>query len=173
MNRAFLILDKKLFDIPNYQNAILSGLPPIEANTIEELAKKLVDYGLKDPNKLIETVKKYNSAKRSNAAYNPLTLDGLSTQDLIPPKSNWAAPIDTPPFMAYPMEARITYAYIGLRTDINGRVLDTSGNWIRGLWAVGELMGGLYRRGHLGGTSVFRGIFYGYVAGKDAVNYVL
>jgi tricarballylate dehydrogenase len=173
MNRAFLIADKKIFDIPNYQNAVLSGLPPIEANTIEELARKLVDYGLKDPNKLIKTIEEYNHAKRSNMMYDPLRLDKLYVQDIVPPKSNWAVPIDTPPFIAYPMEARITYAYIGLKTDTNARVLDTSGNWIKGLWAVGELMGGLYRRGHLGGTSVFRGIFYGYIAGRDAVNYVL
>lgn len=173
LNRVFLIADKKIFNIPNYQNAILSGLPPIEANTLEELAKKLINYGLKDSTKLIRSIKEYNYAKRSNMIFNPFILDGLSVQDLMPPKSNWAVPIDAPPYIAYPMEARITYAYIGLKTDTNARVLDTSGNLIKGLWATGELIGGLYRRGHLGGTSVFRGIFYGYISGKDAVNYVL
>ncbi|WP_069806916.1 FAD-dependent oxidoreductase [Vulcanisaeta thermophila] len=172
LNKAFLIFDKKVLEIPGHERAILSGLPPIESDSLEGLARKLIDYGLKDPSKFLETINEYNKAVQPGK-FDPFNIDGKSTRGLNPEKSNWAITIDTPPFYAYPIEARITYPYIGLKTDLNGRVLDTSGNWIKGLWAVGELMGGIYFKGHLGGTSFLRGLTFGKIAGEDAVKYVL
>ena len=45
----------------------------------------------------------------------------------MPPKSNWASPLDQPPFYAYAVTCGITFTFGGLRGDTDGRVLDEHG----------------------------------------------
>ena len=83
------------------------------------------------------------------------------------PKSNWALPIDSPPYHGYVVTCGITFTFGGLKTDPVGRVVDTQGEAIANLYAAGE-MTGLYYGTYTGSTSVLRGMVFGRLAGADA-----
>ena len=51
----------------------------------------------------------------------------MARREFLPPKSNWAIPIDRPPFYALPLRPGITFTYMGVAVDETGRVLDQSG----------------------------------------------
>lgn len=159
---AWTILDAKLKDVPHQSVAIRTEHPAIEAPTLAELANKI---GV--PADMFEhTVRQYNAACQSGA-FDPLTLDGLSTTGLHPRKSNWARPIDSPPYKAYPIISSIVFTFGGLKTDPVGRVVNKQGDAIPGLYAVGETQG-LYYGAYTGATSALKGLVFGRLAGYDA-----
>jgi tricarballylate dehydrogenase len=94
--------------------------------------------------------------------------DGRRTEGLSVPKSNWANTIDTPPFEAYAVSCGITFTFGGLRITRNAQVLDTDGLPIRGLYAAGELIGGLFYFNYPGGTGLMSGSVFGRIAGDSA-----
>jgi len=96
-----------------------------------------------------------------------LKLDGLATTGLHPRKSNWARPIDSPPYKAYPIISSIVFTFGGLKTDPVGRVVNKQGDAIPGLYAVGETQG-LYYGAYTGATSVLKGLVFGRLSGYDA-----
>ncbi|KAK5464880.1 hypothetical protein LTS15_001443 [Exophiala xenobiotica] len=112
---------------------------PEQSDTIEGLAEKL---GL-DPKELKKTVDEFNAATNENE-FDLMKLDGKRTTGLSPDKTNWAQPINTPPFYGYPMKAQLTFTYGGLKCDLDSRVLATTGVPIPGLYAAGELSGLFY-----------------------------
>lgn len=157
--RAWVILDATHMDIPNYKLGIRTDQAPIEANSIEELATKLdipVDV-------FCATITNFNQGC-GEGEYKPLELDGLSTNGVYPPKSNWAVPIQKAPFHAYPIISSNVFTFGGLKTDSHGRVMDTNGEPIPNLYAAGE-MTGLYYGNYTGATSVLRGMVFGKLAG--------
>src|SRR5262249_21196590 len=83
-------------EISDYQRAIRSELPPVCAETLAGLTKQL---GVDQAN-LEETVANYNASCVGNSAiFDATRCDGLSaSNDLHPPKSNWARAIEVPPF---------------------------------------------------------------------------
>jgi tricarballylate dehydrogenase len=107
---SYVILDQRMKDIPNYRLAIRSDHPAIEADTIEALAAKLAIH----PQTLKETVAQYNAACPKAGNYDPLKVDGMATQGLMPAKSNWSLPIDRGPFMAYPIISANVFTFGGL-----------------------------------------------------------
>lgn len=159
---AWVILDARHRDIPNYRLGIRTDQPAIEAETMDELARKL-SISAKT---LAATVKGYNQACQPGN-YRPLELDGVATQGLTPPKSNWALPIDKAPFYAYPIISANVFTFGGLKTDQLGRVVDQDGDAIQNLYAAGE-MTGLYYGTYTGSTSVLRGMVFGRLAGQHA-----
>ncbi|KAF4648263.1 hypothetical protein FOL46_003141, partial [Perkinsus olseni] len=56
----------------------------------------------------------------------------------------------------------------GLKIDTTGHVLDKEGKPIRGLYAAGELMGGVHGNNRLGGNSLLDCVVFGRLTGKDA-----
>ena len=94
--------------------------------------------------------------------------DGKHTAGITPPKSNWALPLDTPPFCAVPVTGGVTFTFGGIKTNGNGQVINTAGKVIPGIYAAGELVGELYYYNYLSATSVIRGAVFGRVAGKHA-----
>ncbi|KAJ3533929.1 hypothetical protein NM208_g7766 [Fusarium decemcellulare] len=133
---------------------------PEEASTIAELAQKL---GL-DPAKLEKTVSEFNAATNSNQ-FELLKLDGKATTGLKVNKSNWANPINTPPYYAYPITAQLTFTYGGIKVNLDSQVLATNGAPIPGLWATGELTGLFYNE-YPPATSVLRSLTFGRLAGE-------
>jgi tricarballylate dehydrogenase len=133
------------------------------ANTLEELAAGL-DI---DPQGLVRTVTEFNAACRPGK-YNPSILDGVRTEGIEPPKSNWALPIDKPPFTGFVVTCGITFTFGGLRIDRTAAVLDTAGERIPGLFAAGELVGGIFYGNYLGGAGLMSGSVFGRQAGKSA-----
>jgi tricarballylate dehydrogenase len=158
---AYLIADQKLVR-QDITCAVLTDRRPEQADSLAELAKRL-DL---DPAQLEATVAAYNAA----AVPGPLdvtTLDGVATTGLTPPKSNWARPLDEPPFVAWPVTCAITFTFGGLRTDATARVLTESGAPVEGLFAIGEIAG-IYHHKYPGATSVLRALAFGRLAGATA-----
>ncbi len=69
----------------------------------------------------LRTVRDYNAACRSDVPFNPNVLDGRSTQGLAIDKTNWAVPLDTPPFHAYHVTTGVTFTFGGVKISQTGR----------------------------------------------------
>lgn len=139
----------------------------IVANTIEELAEKINV----DPDTLKETIKQYNNAVQEGE-YNPAIKDGKGTVGITPPKSNWALRFEKPPFYAYPVTCGITFTFGGIHADENGRVLDKNDAPIPGLFAAGEMIGGIFYHNYPGGSGLMSGAVFGRLSGHTAAEYV-
>jgi tricarballylate dehydrogenase len=139
----------------------------LQADTLEALAAGLEI----DAQGLVRTVSAFNAACRPSNAYNPSILDGVKTEGIAPPKSNWALPIDTPPFTGFVVTCGITFTFGGLRIDTQGAVLDTSDRPIPGLFAAGELVGGIFYGNYLGGAGLMSGAVFGRLAGGSAAGH--
>ena len=134
-----------------------------EADTIEELA----DYLSVDAAGLTATVAAFNAACQPGN-YNPTLLDGVRTEGIEPPKSNWALPIDEPPYVGYAVTCGVTFTFGGLKINRNGQVLDDQDAPIAGLYAAGELVGGLFYHNYPGGAGLMSGAVFGRIAGRGA-----
>jgi tricarballylate dehydrogenase len=160
---AFQIFDEKTRGMLRDEYRI-SRITKVEASTIEELAEGL---GL-DPAALRSTVDAYNAACRPGD-YDPTVLDGVRTEGIEPPKSNWALPIETPPFLGFAVTCGITFTFGGLRIDPQtGQVLDDTDRPMPGLYAAGELVGGLFWHNYPGGAGLMAGSVFGRIAGAAA-----
>ncbi len=159
---AWTILDARHMQIPNYRLAIRTDQPPIVGDSIAALAQSLQ----MPPDALSRTVDAYNAACGAGE-WRPLEVDGLATQGLAPPKSNWALPLVEPPFHAYPIISANVFTFGGLKVDTDARVLDGDGRPIDGLYAAGEIIG-VYYRNYTGATSVMKGMVFGKLAGEHA-----
>ncbi|MBI3796289.1 MAG: FAD-dependent tricarballylate dehydrogenase TcuA [Deltaproteobacteria bacterium] len=162
---AFNIFDSKprLEDPDAWKRAIRTAEDPYEAETLRELA----DIIQVPAERMERTIQTFNAA-RQPGTFDPLRLDGLCTKGLAVNKSNWARPLDTPPFLAYPVTGGITFTFGGLKANPNAQVMHTSGRIIPGLYVAGEPMGELYYYNYMGATSVLRGAVFGRIAGKHA-----
>ena len=142
----------------------------VTADTLEELVARLDGV---DAAAALETIRDFNNAVRRDVAFDPNVKDGRSTQGLGIPKSNWANSIDEPPFEAYAVTCGITFTFGGLRIDNEARVLDRDLVPIPGLYAAGELVGGLFYVNYPGGTGLTAGTVFGRIAGAGAARQAL
>jgi len=139
------------------------GATRVDADTLPELAQKLN----LDPERFERTVADFNAAI-GPGDFDPTIKDGKGTQGIDPPKSNWALPVEQPPFTAFPITCGITFTFGGVRVDEDARVLDSGGRALPGLFAAGELVGGLFFHNYPGGTGLTAGAVYGRRAGYAA-----
>ncbi|HSQ95125.1 MAG TPA: FAD-dependent oxidoreductase [Croceibacterium sp.] len=160
--QAWFIAEKAILAWPAVADIMLTDEPPVEADTIAELATK---FGL-EPNALVATVSEYNAAIRPGPT-DRTTRDGKRTEGIDPPKSNWATPIENGPFIGYPLTTAITFTFGGIRSDNRARVLRKDGSPIPGLYAAGEVTG-LYYKQYPAGTSVLRALTFGRIAAREA-----
>jgi tricarballylate dehydrogenase len=135
------------------------------ASTLEALAGKLDGV---DAAAFVEEIRAYNAAVQQDIAFNPNVKDGRRTKGLAIDKTNWANTLDTPPFEAYAVTCGVTFTFGGLRVDTNARVLDTDLRPIPGLFAAGELVGGIFYHNYPGGTGLMSGAVFGKIAGTAA-----
>lgn len=137
----------------------------VVANTLEELVEKLDDV---DPKQALAELQAYNRAVRADIPFNPNVKDGRRTEGLAVPKSNWANTLDMPPYEAYAVTCGITFTFGGLRINTDAQVVSTDGEPIRGLYAAGELVGGIFYFNYPGGTGLTNGSVFGRIAGGNA-----
>jgi tricarballylate dehydrogenase len=138
----------------------------VVANTLDELASKLEGV---NPAGFLKTVREYNAAVRTDVPFNHGVKDGRCTVGIEPPKSNWANPLDTPPFEAYGVTCGITFTFGGLRiAPQSGQVLDLNFHPIPGLYAAGEMVGGIFYFNYPAGTGLVSGSVFGRIAGSGA-----
>ena len=159
--QIFDSLTRELLDV-EYDYAVKG---PSVAHTISGLAEEIAI----DPGLLENTVARFNSSV-SSTTFDPSIKDGKSTIGLDPPKSNWATPLETPPFYAFRVTCGITFTYGGLRITADGHVLNSQGQRISGLYACGELVGGLFYGNYPAGAALTAGAVFGRRAGRSAAN---
>ena len=158
---GYVVIDAKSLEL-----FMPSVFPPIKANTIEALAEKME----LSPEALRSTINAFNRACRAGD-FHPTELDGLSTEGIHPPKTNWARPIDTPPYYGYSLRTGVTFTYLGLKVDETAQVQSAEGP-IENLWAAGETMAGsILGQGYLAGFGMTIGTVFGRIAGQEAANY--
>ena len=161
---AWQIFDKKveplLYDEYRFWDASY-----VEADSLEALVEKLDGV---DARQALATLTQYNHAVDEQTPFDPTVLDGKATSGLDPNKTNWANTLDTPPFKAYPVTCGITFTYGGLKVDENAAVLDANDRPIEGLFACGELVGGVFYEGYPGGSGLTSGAVFGRLAGFAA-----
>jgi tricarballylate dehydrogenase len=161
---AWQIFDKKVLHLLRDEYRI-KQITKVSANTLEELVTKLDDV---NPSKALETIQAYNAAVMKDMPFNPNVKDGRGTRGLTLPKSNWANLLDTPPFEAYAVTCGITFTFGGVKITTQGQVIDTEGAPIRGLYAAGEMVGGIFYFNYPGGTGLTSGSVFGKIAGTSA-----
>jgi tricarballylate dehydrogenase len=138
------------------------------ADSFEELAPKLEGV---DPARFLATVREFNAAPRPQVPFNPNIHDGLRTTGLLIDKSNWAQRLDTPPYEAYGVTTGITFTFGGLKITTDAAVEDTTGRPIPGLYAAGEIAGGLHYHNYASGTGLMAGLVFGRIAGRNAAGF--
>jgi len=164
-HEAFIVVDSKVVD----DVAHMGPSRPISADTIESLANRL---DIEDVERTVQTVQEYNDAcTGTSATYDPNSLDGNDAPGIEPRKSNWALPIDEPPFTGYPVTGGVTFAFGGVAITPDGEVLNTRDDRIPGLFAAGNSTGGLFYNNYPGGTGLTNAAVYGKIAGENAANY--
>ena len=135
------------------------------ANTLPELVSVLDDV---NADAALKEIQNYNAAVRTDIPFNPNVKDGRRTEGLAVPKSNWANTIDTPPFEAYAVTCGITFSFGGLRINTDAQVINSDGQPMRGLYAAGELVGGIFWFNYPGGSGLTNGAVFGRIAGANA-----
>ncbi|MBI3042689.1 MAG: FAD-dependent tricarballylate dehydrogenase TcuA [Betaproteobacteria bacterium] len=138
------------------------------ADTLEELAGRLEGV---DTRRFLETVSEFNAAVRTDVPFNPSIKDGRGTVGLEIPKSNWAQTIADGPFEAYAVTCGITFTFGGLRVNPGAEVLDMDESPVPGLFAAGELVGGIFYFNYPGGTGLTNGTVFGRIAGQGAARF--
>jgi tricarballylate dehydrogenase len=160
---AFQIFDQKVLGILREEYRIRE-VTRAEANTFEDLARKLeIDVA-----GFVKTVTEFNAAVMTDVPFNPAVKDGRGTRGLALPKSNWAQPLDSPPYVGYAVTTGITFTFGGLKIDDAARVIDCEQRPIPGLFAAGELVGGLFYHNYPGGAGLMAGAVFGRIAGRSA-----
>jgi tricarballylate dehydrogenase len=124
-----------------------------------------------EPRAFLETVREFNTSIDREAAFNPNVKDGRRTVGLPIEKSNWANAIEKPPFSAYAVTCGITFTFGGLKIDTSTHVLDMADRPIRGLYAAGELVGGLFYFNYPGSAGLMAGSVFGRIAGREAATH--
>lgn len=161
---AYSIIDAKSIDL-----FMPSVFPPIEAESIREMAEKLELA----PDALVKTVDDFNAATRPGA-FDAGELDDCTTEGLAPPKSHWARPLDTPPFYGYPLRPGITFTYLGVTVNERAQVVMQDDLPAPNVFAAGEIMAGnILGQGYMAGFGMTIGTVFGRIAGKEAVRYVV
>jgi tricarballylate dehydrogenase len=161
---AFQIFDQKVVENLREEYRIRE-VTKAEAATPEELARKLEI----DVEGFARTVREFNAAVQPGM-YNPAVKDGKGTRGISPPKSNWALPLDTPPYLGFAVTTGITFTFGGLRITTAGQVLDTEQRPLPGLFAAGELVGGIFYHNYPGGAGLMAGAVFGRIAGRSAAS---
>lgn len=159
---AWQIFDSKVTELlePRYATS-----DPITSDNLEDLIRKLdIDHRA-----AVKTLHEYNAAA-GTGDFNPGQRDGMATHGLHLPKSNWAQKIDTPPFRAYPVTGGITFSFGGLKVNDRAQVFATNWEPLPGLYACGEMVGGLFHHNYPGGSGLMSGAVFGRIAGTSAAN---
>lgn len=148
----FIIADKEIVDQYADRLETLESTGCIYlADTLEELAEKM---GV-PADAFVETVNQYNEYT-------------LAKHDPDFGKELFGNPIDEAPFCATPRSPSLHHTMGGLKINTATEVLDTDGNAIPGLYAAGEVCGGIHAGNRLGGNAMTDFLVFGRIAGENA-----
>jgi len=137
----------------------------VRSDTLEDLVSKLDDV---NADQALRTILEFNAAVKRDVPFNPTVKDGRGTVGLAIPKSNWAIALESPPFEAFAVTCGVTFTFGGLKITTGGQVVDTSHQPMPGLYAAGEMVGGLFYFNYPGATGLTSGTVFGRLAGRTA-----
>ncbi|MGM0717928.1 MAG: FAD-dependent tricarballylate dehydrogenase TcuA [Halobacteriota archaeon] len=169
-------LGRIIFEEPGHEAFIVIDAPlkehmratgpsdPVVGDTVEAVLSEL---GCDNPAAGAATIEQFNAAC-DPGEFDPDTLDGNRTTGLDLEKTNWALPIDEPPFYGYAVTGGITFGFGGVKTDTRARVVDTIGRPIENLYVAGNTTGGLFFDNYPGGTGLSNAAVYGKIAAEEA-----
>jgi tricarballylate dehydrogenase len=140
----------------------------VTSPTLEGLVEQMDGV---DKDGFLRTIAEYNAAVQTSVPFNPNVRDGRGTRGLPFNKTNWANTVEEPPFEAYAVTCGLTFTFGGLRITTNAEVVDTEGDVIPGLYATGELVGGIFYFNYPGGSGLMNGSVYGRIAGRQAASW--
>ncbi len=161
---AWQVFDQKVKFLQRDEYRIRQ-ITKVTGNTLEEFASKLEGVNAQE---FLKTVAEWNKAVQTDIPFNPNVKDGRCTKGLAINKSNWANTLDTPPYEGYAVTCGITFTFGGLRVNTDCEVLNTDYQPIRGLYAAGELVGGIFYFNYPGGSGLCSGAVFGKIAGTSA-----
>jgi tricarballylate dehydrogenase len=144
------------------------GVTKFSADTLEELADRIGEI---DGAQLLATVAEFNASIAEDVAFDPNIKDGRRSISNGVVRSNWACAIDTPPFDAYAVTCGVTFTFGGVKISNEGAVMDSNGEAIPGLFAAGEMVGGLFYFNYPGASGITSGAVFGRLAGRSAAAY--
>jgi len=168
-NFAWQVFDQKVVHLLRDEYRI-KQVTKVTANSIQELSERLEGV---DKAQFVTEITDFNNAIGQDVPFNPNVKDGRRTEGLRINKSNWANTLDTPPFLAFHVGCGITFTFGGLRINETANVLDTDLKPIPGLYAAGELVGGIFYFNYPGGTGLISGSVFGRLAGTNAAHAAL
>ena len=166
---AWQIFDQKAVPLLREEYRI-ARITKEQADTLEDLVPRLTGVNAEAA---LTTLKRYNDAPRTERTFNPNIHDGLRTLGLSIDKTNWANRLDAPPYEAYGVTCGITFTFGGLKVSTAAEIEDTTGHAIPGLYAAGEIVGGLYYHNYGSGTGLVAGVTFGRIAGNGAASFAL
>jgi tricarballylate dehydrogenase len=160
--RGYQLFDSKVVHLlePRYETS-----QPIVADTVKDL---LAQLDIDDKAQALKTVEEFNAAPRSEKPFDPTRKDGFATRGLTPDKTNWAVRLDNPPYRAYSVTGGITFTFGGLKINENAEVIGTDWRPLPGLYACGEMVGGLFYDNYPAGAGLVSGATFGRIAGRNA-----
>ncbi len=164
--RAWQIFDAKVFDLL-YAEYRFHDAHFVQADDLPSLLAQC--DGL-NAAAALDTITAFNASVDDAVPFDPTAKDGKSAETDGLAKSNWAQRIDQGPYRAFPVTGGITFTYGGLKVSDRAQVLDAEGAPIAGLFACGEMVGGVFLNGYPGGSGLTSGAVFGRLAGTAAVS---
>ena len=152
---AYTILDQKMMDASSTYNGYFTKGYAVQADTYEELAEKL---GV-DPATFAATMEAWNKAVADQ-------------KDDEFGRLSFASALDTAPYYAIKVSPGIHHTMGGLKINTNAEVLTEADEVIPGLYAAGEVTGGVHGANRLGGNAVADIVVFGRIAAQNAAAYI-
>ena len=152
---AYTIVDQKMMDASSTYNGYFTKGFAVKGETYEELAAAV---GM-DAAVFAKTMEDWNAsvAAQKDEAFG---------------RMSFANALDTAPFYAIKVAPGIHHTMGGLMINENTEVLNTEGAVIAGLYAAGEVTGGVHGANRLGGNAVADIVVYGRIAAQQAAAYI-
>ena len=153
---SYLVVDQAMLD----KSSVIAGYVKrgfvFQGNTYEELAEAL---GV-DAATFAETMNTWNTY-----------VEAKNDPDF--GRTSFAQPLNTAPYYAIKVTAGVHHTMGGLVINTDTEVLKDDGTVIAGLYAAGEVTGGVHGANRLGGNAVADFVVFGRIAGEEAAEYAL
>lgn len=151
---SWLIVDQKMADASSVIQGYINKGYTFSGETYEELAEAI---GV-DPAALAQTMADWNAC-----------VEAKSDPEF--GRTSFADPLDTAPYYAIKVTAGVHHTMGGVKINSDTEVLKEDGTVIPGLFAAGEVTGGVHGANRLGGTAVTDFVVFGRIAGNSAAAY--
>lgn len=152
---AYLTVSQNIADDNKSLQGYIDGGHALEGETIEDLAAE-IDV---DSNVLEETIQSYNDAVANG-------------EDPEHGRTSFSNALAEGPFFAIPVTPGIHHTMGGLTITTESEVLNTNEEVIPGLYAAGEVTGGMHGGNRIGGNAVLDIVVFGRIAGQNAAEFV-